>query len=227
MARTFIFLSLLIAIFTLNAFAQEAKKNSKIDTLLQNQQKMLQNQQTILKNVVHHYVLEGKHFGVAFDPMAALLGTALYRVILSGAFSVLQFKGSEIIFPVYYDHSTKKDEPRDLITADVQYRRFFNAERPGFFVSAGARYAYLKGERARDWDESYDPDAPKKMLTVHKFGLYFGIGYRYFSPSGLYWGADINLGTYFSSNAGDFEKDFMDASRVLFDASFLRVGYAF
>ncbi len=226
--------TMLVSVLTATClFAQQnATHSAQIDTLLQNQKKMLRNQSVILKNVKHPYVLQGKKAGIAFNPMLALAGSASQQLILSAAFSLFKFKGSEIIFPIYYNHSYKKNDPRDVLTADVQYRKFFNKERPGFFASAGLRVAYLKGKKYNDYadprpypqsNEPYDP----VVTSVTKFGLYFGIGYRYFSRSGLYWGADMVLGTYFSDNTNTFDDTFMDASRILFDASFLRVGYAF
>jgi len=203
-----------------------AQNEGKIDTLLQNQKKILQNQSTILQNVRQPYVLEGKRMGVAFNPALALFGVAIQQAIVSGSMSLFPHKGTEIIFPVYFSHSLKKDDDRDILTVDAQYRLFFNAQKPGFFSCAGARLAYLMGRKNVPYNVYSQPNRDE-TTSVTKFGVYFGIGYRYFGSNGLYWGTELILGSYFSDDSDKFDDSFIDASRFLFDVTFLRVGYAF
>lgn len=227
MYRTWLFIVILLPLLIGPSFAQEKQTSAaKLDTLLKTQQLMLKNQAKILSNVQKRYVLEGKKYGVEFNPSLVVFGIAVHQVMLSGGFSIFQHKGSEITFPVYFSHSVKKHEERDVLTMDAQYRYFFDKDRPGFFASGGVRYAYLRGKEREHYSDDYDQEH-NKIISAHKFGVYFGIGYRYFGKSGFYWGADLILGSYFSDESGKFEESFMDASRILFDMSFLKIGYAF
>ena len=62
---------------------------------------------------------------------------------------------------------------------------------------------------------------------MHKFGIGFGIGYRYFSRSGLYWGTSLTVGRYFTGTnkmiAGD---DILDWEGYV-DIELLKFGIAF
>lgn len=220
-------LILLVLLIGGSLVAQNAsQKGGKIDTLLQNQKKILKNQTMILQNVRQPYVLEGKKMGVAFNPALALFGVAIQQAIVSGSVSLFPRKGTELIFPVYFSHSLKKDDERDVLTVDAQYRFFFNAQRPGFFSCAGLRLAYLRGKKNMPYDPYASPETAE-TTSVTKFGAYFGIGYRYFGSSGFYWGTELILGSYFSDDSDRFDDSFLDASRFLFDVTFLRIGYAF
>ena len=195
-----------------------AQDDAKIDTVLENQNRMMQNQAKILNEVTYVDPLAGKHFGIEFNPALLLAGLGNNEVYLSGGFSLFNVAPqAEIAFPIYY-----RNDNSQLLIADIHYRLFFS-ERRGFYASAGLRYARLRGEEELDWDDN----GPAETVTVDKFGAFFGIGYRYFSKIGLYWGAGIIMGTYFSDDSNKLNDLFIDAGKFLYDVELLKIGYAF
>jgi hypothetical protein len=58
-------------------------------------------------------------------------------------------------------------------------------------------------------------------------GAYFGIGYRYFTKSGFYWGTSLIYGRYFSAGDRDIQEVILDDSKTIFDFEFLKFGFAF
>ncbi len=205
-----------------------AQQSAKIDTVLQNQNKMMANQQQILQKVTWKDPIEGRHIGVEFSPALLLAGIGNNSVLLSGGLSLFNLAPqAEIAFPVYYRNSfaNPDEEASSLLTADAQYRLFFSKRR-GFYASAGARYARLRGsngfydEQTGEWIEEDD-------VVLNRFGLYFGMGYRYFSRIGIYWGASVILGTYLSDDSDKIDDYFMDAGHLLFDIELLKIGYVF
>ncbi len=214
--------TLLIFLVTVSfVFSQQ---ESKIDTVLQNQNKMLENQQKILQKVTWKDPLEGRYLGVEFSPALLLAGAGNGDLLLSGGVSLFNIvPQAEMAFPVYYRNSD--NENSSLLTIDAQYRLFFSKRR-GFYASAGARYARLKGSNGY-YDGQTDEWIEIENVVLNRAGIYFGIGYRYFSPLGIYWGASVILGTYLSDDSDKIDDYFMDKSRMLFDVELLKIGYVF
>lgn len=211
----------IISLLTFFLGSMVIAQDAKIDTVLKNQDKMLQNQAKILHQVTWVDPLEGKHFGLEFNPALLLVGLGNNELYLSGGFSLFNLAPqAEIAFPVYYRKYDSDNS--ELLTADVHYRLFFSKRR-GFYASGGLRYARLYGEEEQNW---VDVDNPR-MVTVNKVGAFFGIGYRYFSQIRIYWGTGIILGTYFSDDSNKIQGTFMDQGKFLFDLELLKIGYAF
>ncbi len=201
------------------------QQGTKVDTLLDNQKKMLDNQQRILQQTKIVDPLAGKHFGIEFNPALLLAGLGNDVLYLSGGFSLFNMAPqAELAFPIFYRNYQNENEK--LLTADIHYRLFFNKVKRGFYASAGLRYAQLQGKE-EDGDIFGDKDDNLKQVTIHKFGAFFGIGYRYFSKIGIYWGTGLILGTYFSDDSDKIKGAFMDQGKFLFDIELLKIGYAF
>ncbi len=163
----------------------------------------------------------GKHLGMEFNPALLLAGLGSDNLFLSGGFSLFSLvPQSEIAFPVYFRRT--QSDGSETLTAAIHYRFFFS-KYSGFYASVGAKYAHLYGEE----DLGFFSDDTPDMVTIDKFGVFFGIGYRYISQSGIYWGAGIVLGTYFSDDSDTIQGSFLDQSKLLFDLEFLKIGYAF
>jgi len=216
--KTMIILFLITVSF---AFSQQT---SKLDTVLQNQNKMLQNQEKILQKVTWKDPLAGRHIGLEFNPALLLAGAGNGDLMLSGGLSLFNLAPqAEIAFPMYFRNSDRDNS--SIVTIDAQYRLFFSKRR-GFYASAGARYARLRGsygyydDQISEWIEVED-------VILNRAGLYFGIGYRYFSRLGIYWGASVILGSYLSDDSDKVDEYFLDKSRMLFDVELLKIGYAF
>ncbi len=69
------------------------QEDTRIDTLLANQKEMLKNQELILSEVAYIDPLEGKKYGVEFNPASFLLSTISDEgFILTGSFSFFLFQ---------------------------------------------------------------------------------------------------------------------------------------
>ncbi len=166
--------------------AQDTTSNSKIDTILSNSKKMLDLQQKTYNELAQE-PLANRRFGIEFNPGRLLLASADNFLVLSGGFSLFAVDRSvEIAFPYYYQNGTSKDEnyPLTLLNLDAAYRRFLGRHQDGFYLSAGTRYTYIKGEEGTTFI-IFSKGTHGANITTSKIGLYFGIGYRYFSESGL------------------------------------------
>jgi len=102
---------------------------------------------------------------------------------------------------------------------DIIYRRFLGQHQEGFYLSAGFRYVYING------DNSFSLSA--HPITMSKLGTLFGIGYRYFSYSGFYWGVSLAYGTYFSNDDRLIDNVVGDNNKPIFDVELLKFGYTF
>lgn len=224
-------LAIFLILFSYPVFAQEEQQtDAKLDSILIKQDKLLDKQDKIFEEVKYDDPLQNRHVGVEFNPALFLIGTANESWILSGGFSLFNAAPhAEIAFPVWYHNEYGKDETYTVLTADAIYRYFFSKYRRGFYISAGVRYAYLEGENnnyhydymtGNSWDTA-------ETNSTHKFGVHFGIGIRLFAHNGLFWGASLITGTYFSDDTGKFDNIYMDAGKFLFDLEFLKFGYAF
>lgn len=158
-----------------------------------------------------------RHFGMAFNPALLLAGMGYNVLYLSGGVSLFNMAPhGEINIPVFY--RKYKEENEQLLTIDWNYRLFFSRAKNRFFVNAGIRYARLTGKKEKD---------KSQQISIDKFGAFFGIGYRYFSKIGIYWGSGIILGTYFTDDSDKIRGAFMDQGKFLFDFELLKFGYAF
>lgn len=193
----------------------------KLDTVISNQKKMMDQQKEILGHVKPSEPLSGKTAGVEFNPALALLGSA-EGATLSGGVSLFSMdRNAEIAVPVFYQSDTK-DDYQNLIV-DVHYRRFIGGHQKGFFISGGARYQRLHGNEG----EAIDFEDSGRKATANKLGLMCGIGYRYFTQSGFYWGTSLSVGRYFTDTDKKFESHFGISEKLLWDFELLKIGYAF
>jgi hypothetical protein len=223
-----VILMLILVLLPLITEAQDTTSNSKIDTILSNSKKMLDLQQKTFNEVAQE-PLANKHFGIEFNPASLLVASANNILVLSGGFSLFAVdRSAEIAFPFFYQSGTDKKEnyPLTLLTLDAAYRRFLGRHQNGFYLSAGTRYTYIKGEEGTDF-LLFTFNTPGATITTSKMGLYFGIGYRYFSESGLYWGFSISYGRYFSNDERDIKGVTFDDTKILLDVEILKFGIAF
>jgi hypothetical protein len=87
------------------------------------------------------------------------------------------------------------------------------------------RYTYIKGIEGIDVFIFNVAGGPE--ITVSKIGAHFGIGYRYFTASGFYWGTNLIFGRYFSNNSQDVKEVVLDDSKLILDFELLKFGIAF
>ena len=196
-----------------------------VDTLLINQEKMLEHQEQILKEVTYIDHLEGKKYGVEFNPVYFLVSTTQDTgFVLTGSISLFSvMKNAEIAFPIYYAEGEKDLKVFHL---DSHYRYFIGKHRNGFYISSGLRFTSLRGREGESflgftWDES------DEITSTLKIGLTFGIGYRKFGKNGWYWGTSLFGGRYFTKESTDFIGAGMANSKSIIDMELLKIGKAF
>ena len=201
-----------------------------VDTLLINQGKILQNQEQILEETAEilgevKYIdpLEGKRFGIEFNPAYFLMSTAEDDgYIITAGYSLFpENKKIEIAFPIYFNTS---DNIR-IIHIDSHLRAFLGKHRNGFYISTGLRMTNLKGRKGNSgW--LYNEEESDEITSTFKTGLTFGIGYRIFGKNDWYWGTSLFAGRYFGE-----ETDYYDAGtangKIIIDMELLKFGSTF
>ncbi len=171
--------------------------------------------------------LANRTAGIEFSPIRLLWGyvdpsSFGAKIQISGAFSLFAIdRHAEIAFPFLLAIGSNENIPLRVLNVDATYRRFLGEYQGGLYLSGGVRYGFASGVELID-------RRPTGKKTEHtKFGAYAGIGYRYFTQSGLYWGTNIVIGRFF----GDFsyrsgEAD-LDDGPFLLDCELLKIGFAF
>ena len=171
--------------------------------------------------------LANRTAGIEFSPVRLLWGYADpgsfgAKTQVSGTLSLFAIdRHAEIAFPFLLAIGTNENIPLRVLNVDATYRRFLSEYQGGFYLSGGIRYGFASGVELID-------RRPTGKKTEHtKVGAYAGIGYRYFTHSGLYWGTNIVIGRFF----GDFsyrsgEAD-LDDGPFLIDCELLKIGFAF
>ncbi len=229
-------LALAAILCSVSAIAQDTTLTSKIDTVLQNQRTMLQMQQQILGAVEPPPPLAGKTVGIELNLARLLVSTVSDYFTLSGTFSLFSvLRSGEIAFPFFYQSGTGKrkdsfngtqfEVPLTLLNLDVTYRHFLGKYQDGFYFSVGARYTYIKGVEGADlFVFTMNQGGPES--STQRLGAYFGIGYRYFTQSGFYWGTSLIYGRYFGGDR-DYQDVLWDDGKIILDVELLKFGYAF
>ena len=209
-------------IFTNVFFSQN---ENQVDTLMLNQKKMLANQDLILEEVTYIDPLEGKKYGIEFNPAGFLLSTTSDEgFTITGSLSLFSVsKSAEIAFPIYY--SVREDDLR-IFHFDSHYRNFTGKHRNGFYLSSGIRFTQLRGREGYSFFY-WDNNVSNEITSVTKVGLIFGIGYRIFGKNGWYWGTSLFAGRYFT----DTEYSIVGAgavdSKAIIDMELLKIGKTF
>ncbi len=234
--KTVRLIALATILLSLPAIAQDTTLTSKIDTVLQNQRTMLQMQQQILGAVQPPPPLAGKSAGIELNLARLLVSTASDYFTLSGTVSLFSvLRSGEIAFPFFYQSGTGKmkdsfngtpfEVPLTLLNLDVTYRHFLGKVQDGFYFSVGARYTYIKGLEGADLIVfSVNQGGPES--STQRLGAYFGLGYRYFTQSGFYWGTSLIYGRYFGGER-DYLEVLWDDGKIILDVELLKFGYAF
>ena len=209
-------------IFTNVFFSQN---ENQVDTLMLNQKKMLANQDLILEEVTYIDPLEGKKYGIEFNPAGFLLSTTSDEgFTITGSLSLFSIsKTAEIAFPIYYKVGK---EDLKLFHLDSHYRLFTGKNRNGFYLSTGIRFTQLRGREGNSYF-NWNLDESNEITSVAKVGLIFGIGYRIFGRNGWYWGTSLFAGRYFT----DTEYSIVGAgnvdSKAIIDMEILKIGKTF
>ena len=141
-------------------------------------------------------------------------------------------RNAEIACPIFYQSGSSEKTGGHSVTLwnqDIRYRRFLGQHQDGFYLEGGLRYTHIRGEQENGFSlfgiSFGSPTAP--IITTDKAGAMFGIGYRYFSNSGFYWGTSITYGAYFSADERDIKEVLLDDTKMIIDFEILKFGIAF
>ena len=206
--------------------------SQKLDSLMAGQQRVI--------NAVADEPLAGKNFGIEVNPFRLLALGIGSDFAASGSVSLFNVsRSAEIAIPLLYKHNSTKaiqdlraKSEFNLVTADVHYRQFLGHSQNGFYLSGFGRLANLNGNRNTDRSNLlFDFDtASSANLSVTKFGVGVGLGYRIFSHRGIYWGTGMSFGRYLGGKSDQFRSasGFIDDdAEIIFDVEFLKFGWAF
>lgn len=214
----FIFL-FLFSPLVVNAQKDTISTSAKIDSIYTLQKKMYAEK----KNTP----LFNKTFGFEINPFRVLLIDK--QATFSGTFSFFAVdRHAELAFPYYLQFPQTSTDLQEY-TLDCHYRYFLGNTQNGFYLSAFARYAYLKGELGDNY--IFFDDAPGSGIGhENKLGFGFGIGVRVFSYHRLYWGASFSFGRYLMGENNKFKSNFLafdDDNEYILDFEFLKFGLSF
>lgn len=142
--------------------------------------------------------LMDKKYGIEINPILLLMSDR-EQTMATGSFSFFNItRKAEIALLFEYLGKIKNhpsyNKTEKYYTIDTMYRKFLRGTQGGLYFSGGIRFRY---EYQHDEDADYVPTLIEEE-RVTKAGISFGIGYRYFSPSGLYWGISLFGGKYFT-----------------------------
>jgi len=212
---------------TRTGFAQEPSQGAKLDTLVEGQKKIITKLDKIYQEVEYVDPLADKTFGLEFNPAYLLLASADDQVVISSGFSLFKAdRHAEIAFPIFFRDSNKENGEITTLTIDGHYRRFLGEHQSGFYLGGSVRYKYARGREDIDAIPFFRIETGDE-ITLHKFGVGFGIGYRYFSRSGFYWGTSLTVGRYFTDTEHLIDGDDLFNGKGYIDIELLKFGYAF
>lgn len=153
---------------------------------------------------------------------------------ISGTYSRFDTdKNVEIAVPFMYSTGSQSDYRQDFgrddlqsYTVDLHYRKYLGHRLDGFYLSGFSRVAHLNGRF-----DAYTTGR-SDVGSETKLGVGFGIGYRVFSLSGLYWGMSLSLGRYLTGESdaflsSDSSSANVDDGSLIVDVEFFKFGYAF
>jgi hypothetical protein len=174
--------------------------------------------------------LKGKKYGVELN-LIRLLTTSATEFSFSGSFSLFNInRKAEIAFPIFYQktNSGKLLVGPNVFTLDCHYRYFLGNTQNGFYLSGFTRYANLNGTTGTQYTLLTE-NTPGPRETENKLGLGAGLGYRYFSYKGFYWGSSLSIGRYIIGKNNKFTSGFFgnDDSEYIIDMELLKFGWAF
>ncbi|MFP4547911.1 MAG: hypothetical protein ACLFQM_07245 [Fidelibacterota bacterium] len=156
-------------------------------------------------------------------------------VSFSGGFSLFDVsRNAEISFPVFYE---KPEEGITKFTTECHYRHFLSNTQNGLYIAGFTRLDKLNGtekivnkttDQRPKGNGALEQEFMKGDNISHlKFGIGVGIGFRRFSPSGIYWGCSLNVGRYILGENDVFYHDALVDSKYIVSAELLKFGVAF
>ncbi|MCD6233516.1 MAG: hypothetical protein J7K63_00540 [Candidatus Marinimicrobia bacterium] len=160
--------------------------------------------------------LDKKRYGVEIN-MAGLLMSTTGDIWITGTFTRFNVTNFlEIAFPYQYINET--ETKYQAVIFDIQPRFYLQEKQEGIYLSVNFRYAneYGKGQLSN------------RMRSINRYGPAFGVGARYFSEYGLYWGWSFYVGIYVFDSYEELEKDEIGLTRDRYgNIELLKFGFYF
>lgn len=224
--KTMLISLMALALGLSRVYAQEnADLGNKVDSVLIYQKLLMDYQQRMYAEVRYDDPLENKKAGIEINPVYTLVASAeKHTFALSGTYSRFDIdRKAEVAFPFFYG----KTDDNKLFTLDAHYRKFLGKHQNGFYLSGAMRFAHVEGvDRDYYYDNNYNWYEVKNKVKTNKIGMMFGIGYRYFTKSGFYWGTSLSIGRYFTGN-NRINSGFLDGTKYIVDFEILKFGVTF
>lgn len=219
---------ILISIQSVAQTEQEQKIQAKLDSLILMQKQLKSMQQDIYNSTVYVDPLKDKRFGIEVNPMSFFAGNFTAGLQLFDLDRTAEFS-----IPISYYHPIKFFDSTDdeyEFSVDLQYRKFPGEHQNGFWFGGGVRYT-LANELVRDskyinsgYGYGYY-DYTSHLEKKSYFGIMTGIGYRYYTQSGFYWGCSFSAGRYF--NVHESTEDYNYRTPYFYDLELLKIGFTF
>lgn len=223
-----IFRSVMLMLMVSVVVAQDSLAGSKIDTVLMYQKQALDQQEELYDEMVRYKEpLANKTFGLEFNPAYFLSAATSSTLVLSGGVSFFAMnRKAEIACPFLFQTGGEDSDEAGFTkwNQDFIYRRFLGQHQNGFYLEAGLRYTHLRGEEHISYWYS---DDEANIINIDKGGMLFGIGYRYFSQSNLYWGTSLAFGAYLTDDKRKMSGAILADTKTIIDFEILKFGYAF
>ena len=157
-----------------------------------------------------------KTIGIEISPIRLLLQESDMHTFSGGFSYFLKEQNAELHFPLYVEQSKYDTYNEQVITFDVEYRKFITK---GFYLGGLCRIAKLSGGK-------YD-----KSTT--KLGIGGSIGYRFFYKNSFYLGVGVSYTQYVKGERNIFGNGGIDMTYLdndtngIFELEFLKIGYRF
>lgn len=232
--KQFLIINFLLAVtFTVSAQNLDSLKiQQKLDSLIVMQKQLKAMQNEIYKATVYVDPLIGKKFGIEVNPASLFAGN------FTGGLQLFNLdRKAEISIPVSYFSPYKifgEDNGESELNIDFQYRRFIGEHQNGFWVGGGARFTHAnENEYFTKWvsNEYYSYNSTEtRIVTNNYFGVMAGIGYRYYTQSGFYWGTSISAGKYLNVKSPDYNNSNYSGtyrSSYFYDFELMKIGFTF
>jgi hypothetical protein len=232
MKRSIIYGVIVLMLVSIPAKAQDSTNSAKLDSLILYQKIMLDQQEKIYDELVRYREpLANKKFGIEFNPAYMIASISRSYFVFSGGISLFSIdRKAEIALPIFFQNGKNNGGDFTEWDQDLIYRRFLSRHQDGFYFEGGVRYTHIR-EPYENWYyyDGYNYRPSSSVNTTDKLGMMFGLGYRYFSTSGLYWGISIKYGAYFGHDDHHYDGVLLLAndSKTILDIEILKFGYAF
>lgn len=150
--------------------------------------------------------------------------------VVGGVSLFLPEQEAEIAIPIMYGTYQMAGDSSQILNIDLHFRKFVDHAQEGLYYSAVVRYVRLSGTVTVNPPEFGDPTRNYDYQDItHRLGIGAGMGYRYVSDWGFYWGISFSLGGYAIGDGKSYTGSGLmwDQSALFADIELFKIGYKF